>query len=225
MSLSEALPTTAIDTVSEFTRRSATGNCISEGLAQGSDMAARAGFGSTTLRSRGVVSTNAPPCMPHITVIYSCELGIHEGTELFDSGGSLHKIFEREVKITQLLVLLLKNLLRTIRVIVIRAILSTTLQSSSSSMEFALAACLPLHLPLTNLPTNGPASPLNNFKNDFPLYQRSAPESAGCLCSALRFTLHVRASLQSFGCSAHSVTNYATSFNFPQSLPCRRDYI
>ena len=27
MSLSEALPTTAIDTVSEFTRRSSTGNC------------------------------------------------------------------------------------------------------------------------------------------------------------------------------------------------------
>jgi len=27
LSLSEALPTTAIDTVSEFTRRSATGNC------------------------------------------------------------------------------------------------------------------------------------------------------------------------------------------------------
>jgi len=27
MSLSEALPTTAIDTLSEFTRRSATGNC------------------------------------------------------------------------------------------------------------------------------------------------------------------------------------------------------
>jgi len=27
MSLSEALPTTGIDTVSEFTRRSATGNC------------------------------------------------------------------------------------------------------------------------------------------------------------------------------------------------------
>jgi len=27
MSLSEALPTTAVDTVSEFTHRSATGNC------------------------------------------------------------------------------------------------------------------------------------------------------------------------------------------------------
>ena len=59
LSLSEALSTTAIDTVSEFARRSAT---ISEGLAQGPYTAARAGFEPTTLRSNGVVSTNTPPC-------------------------------------------------------------------------------------------------------------------------------------------------------------------
>ena len=40
-SFPEALPTTAIDTVSEFTRRSTT---VSEGLAQGPYVAARAGF-------------------------------------------------------------------------------------------------------------------------------------------------------------------------------------
>src|SRR6218665_2282091 len=60
MSLSEALPTTVVDTVSEFTRRSASG-AVSEGLAQGPYLAARAGFEPTTLRSKGVVYTNAPP--------------------------------------------------------------------------------------------------------------------------------------------------------------------
>ena len=34
----------------------------SEGLAQGLYMAARAGFEPVTLRSKGIVSTNAPPC-------------------------------------------------------------------------------------------------------------------------------------------------------------------
>ena len=52
MSLSEALPTPATDIVSEFTRRTATGDCsLSEGLAQGAYMAVRAGFVPTTLRS------------------------------------------------------------------------------------------------------------------------------------------------------------------------------
>ena len=60
------LPTTAIDTVSEFTRRSlqATAN---EGLTQGSYMAARAGFEPVTLWSKGIVSKNAPP-RPTITL-------------------------------------------------------------------------------------------------------------------------------------------------------------
>ena len=62
MSLSEALPTTAIDTVSEFTHAEALQATASEGLAQGPYMAARAGFKPTTFRSKGVVSTNAPPC-------------------------------------------------------------------------------------------------------------------------------------------------------------------
>ena len=51
---------TAIDTVSEFTGRSATAT-VSEGLAQGSCMASRAGFEPTTLRSKGIDSTNAQP--------------------------------------------------------------------------------------------------------------------------------------------------------------------
>src|SRR6218665_2693782 len=63
LSLSEALPTTAIDTVSEFTRRSATGNCRQRTCPRSlAYMAARVGFEPTTLRSNGVVSTNAPPC-------------------------------------------------------------------------------------------------------------------------------------------------------------------
>ena len=35
---------------------------VSEGLAQGSYVAARAGFESTTLQTKGVESTNEPPC-------------------------------------------------------------------------------------------------------------------------------------------------------------------
>ena len=61
MSFSEALPTTVIDTVSEFTRKVLQAT-VREGLAQGAYMAARAGFEPTTLKSKGVVSTNAPPC-------------------------------------------------------------------------------------------------------------------------------------------------------------------
>ena len=61
LSLSEALPTTAIDTVAEFTRRSAIQAAASEGLVQGPYVAARAGFELATLRSKGIDSTNAPP--------------------------------------------------------------------------------------------------------------------------------------------------------------------
>ena len=51
MSLSEALPTTAIDTVSEFTRLSARllEATVSDGLAQGPYVAAKAGFKTATL--------------------------------------------------------------------------------------------------------------------------------------------------------------------------------
>src|SRR6218665_996871 len=59
MNLSEALLTTAIDTVLEFTRRCAQAT-VSEGLAQGPYVAARAGLEPTTLRSKGVDSTSAP---------------------------------------------------------------------------------------------------------------------------------------------------------------------
>ena len=53
MSLSEALPTTAIDTVSEF----------SEEFAKGPFVAARAGFEPTTLRTKVIDSTNVPPLL------------------------------------------------------------------------------------------------------------------------------------------------------------------
>src|SRR6218665_1786989 len=43
-----------------------------KGLAQGSYMAARAGFEPTTLRSNGVVSTNAPPCPTKVCVFDGC---------------------------------------------------------------------------------------------------------------------------------------------------------
>ena len=50
------------DTVSELTRRSATGNNIaSEGLAQGPYAAARVGFEPAILRSQGTERTTAPP--------------------------------------------------------------------------------------------------------------------------------------------------------------------
>src|SRR6218665_1987493 len=86
MSFSEALPTTAIDTVSDFTCRKTTGKstttqkhsqrstntvlqfhaeapqvAASEGLAQGPCVTAREGFEPTTLRLKGIDSTNAPP--------------------------------------------------------------------------------------------------------------------------------------------------------------------
>ena len=59
MSLSEALLTSAIDTVSEITRRSATA-IASEGLAQCHYVATMVGFEPTTLRLKGIDSTNAP---------------------------------------------------------------------------------------------------------------------------------------------------------------------
>src|SRR6218665_1923767 len=61
MSLSEALPTTAM-TLCRSLHAEALQATISEGLVQGPYVAARAGFEPTTLRSNGVVSTNAPPC-------------------------------------------------------------------------------------------------------------------------------------------------------------------
>ena|SRR6218665_2001269 len=59
--LTEVLPTTSIYNVSKFTCQSAVQATVSEGLAQFPSMAARAGFEPVTLRSKGVVSTNAPP--------------------------------------------------------------------------------------------------------------------------------------------------------------------
>src|SRR6218665_1489660 len=41
---------------------------VSEGLAQGLNLAARAGFEPTTLQSKGVISTNAPPSV----CVYVC---------------------------------------------------------------------------------------------------------------------------------------------------------
>ena len=58
MSLSEALPTTAIDTVSEFTQA-----IVSEELAKGPYVAASARFEPTTLRTKGIDSTNMPPLL------------------------------------------------------------------------------------------------------------------------------------------------------------------
>ena len=63
MSLFEALPTTAIDTVSEFNAKALKAS-VSEGLAQGPYVAPRAGFEPATLRTKGIDSTNAPPCDP-----------------------------------------------------------------------------------------------------------------------------------------------------------------
>ena len=69
MSLPEALPTTVIDTkqLCRSLHAEALQATVSEGLAQGPYIAARAGFEPKTLLSKGVVSTNAPPC-PHIFV-------------------------------------------------------------------------------------------------------------------------------------------------------------
>src|SRR6218665_2289853 len=48
---------------------------ISEGLAQGSYVVARAEFEPTTLRSKGIDSTNVPPCpMCHIIIGYCYNL-------------------------------------------------------------------------------------------------------------------------------------------------------
>ena len=56
MSFSEALPSTAIDTVSEFTREVLQA-AVSEGLTQGPYVAAREKFEPST----GIYSTNEPP--------------------------------------------------------------------------------------------------------------------------------------------------------------------
>src|SRR6218665_1187844 len=61
MSLSEALLNTAIDTVSKFTCQSTIAT-VSEGLAQSPYVVAKVGFEPTTLRSKGINSTNVPPC-------------------------------------------------------------------------------------------------------------------------------------------------------------------
>ena len=63
---SVALPTTTIDTVSEF-HAEAPQVTASEGLAQGPNVAAGARFEPTTLRTKGVESTAEPP---RFTIIY-----------------------------------------------------------------------------------------------------------------------------------------------------------
>src|SRR6218665_115095 len=67
MSLSEALLTTAI-TLCRSLHAEALQATVSEGLAQGRYVVARAGFEPTTLWTKGVDTTNAPPIMPHISV-------------------------------------------------------------------------------------------------------------------------------------------------------------
>ena len=76
MSLSEVLPTTAIDTASEFTHRSAQAT-VSEGLAQGPYVAARAGFEPTTPveRHRLYQCATTPRNNHDIEVLYKCVLG------------------------------------------------------------------------------------------------------------------------------------------------------
>src|SRR6218665_1762136 len=66
MSLSEALPTTEIDTVSEFTRRR---QLKVKDLHEDPYVAHVAGFELTTLRSKGICSTNASQT-PHISCDY-----------------------------------------------------------------------------------------------------------------------------------------------------------
>ena len=60
MRLSEALPTTEIDTVRVFSAEVLQAT-VSEGLAHGPYLAARAGFETAPLQSKGIDSTNAPP--------------------------------------------------------------------------------------------------------------------------------------------------------------------
>jgi len=60
MSLSEALPTTAM-TLCWSLHGEALQATVSEGLAQSPYVAARAEFEPTTFRSKGIDSTNAPP--------------------------------------------------------------------------------------------------------------------------------------------------------------------
>src|SRR6218665_1246787 len=60
MRLSEALPTTEIDTVGVFSAEVLQAT-VSEGLAHGPYLAARAGFEPAPLRSKDIDSTNAPP--------------------------------------------------------------------------------------------------------------------------------------------------------------------
>src|SRR6218665_1056812 len=58
-------------TLSEFTCRNLQAT-VSEGLAQGLYMAARAGFKPMTLWSKGIDSTNAPPRPITLCYLYSC---------------------------------------------------------------------------------------------------------------------------------------------------------
>src|SRR6218665_651491 len=63
-------PRHSTDTVSEFHAK-ATQATASEGIAQGPNMAARAGFEPATLRTKGVESTNVQPCLTnHIIYQY-----------------------------------------------------------------------------------------------------------------------------------------------------------
>src|SRR6218665_2256753 len=62
LSLSEALPTTAIDTVGVYTPKHYRQLLVKDLSKVPTYMAPRAGFEPTTFRSNGVVSTNAPTC-------------------------------------------------------------------------------------------------------------------------------------------------------------------
>ena len=57
-------PNYSVDAVSELTRRSATGNCYSEGLVQGLYLVARVGFETATFRTQRTEPTAEPP---HLT--------------------------------------------------------------------------------------------------------------------------------------------------------------
>ena len=67
--LSEALPTTAIDAVTEFHAETLEATA-SEGFSKGPQVPARAGFELATNRSKGIDSTNAPPrILPPLTLL------------------------------------------------------------------------------------------------------------------------------------------------------------
>ena len=92
MSLSEALPTTAILTLRRSLHAEALQATVSEELAQGSYVAARAGFEPTTLRSKGIDSIYAPtrphdgppvfiPMTKALGFVYAVHYQQKEGTE------------------------------------------------------------------------------------------------------------------------------------------------